>query len=64
MWIVKGVLLGVLIFIVGGFSYAGIHVGIALHRLAQQLEQAPLCTVVAQHTTFEDSLGYCAVRYS
>ena len=37
MWIVKGVLLGILLFIVGGISYAGIRVGIALHELAQRV---------------------------
>lgn len=38
MWIVKGVLLGVLIFAVGGISYAGIRLAIVFHRLAQQIK--------------------------
>ncbi len=38
MWIVKGVLLGILLFIVGGISYAGIRIGIAVYRLAQALK--------------------------
>jgi hypothetical protein len=38
MWIIKGVLLGLLLFIVGGISYVGIRTAIALHRLAQQLK--------------------------
>ena len=36
MWIVKGVLLGTVLFIVGGISYVGIRIGIALYRLVQQ----------------------------
>jgi len=36
MW--KGVLLGILLFIVGGISYAGIRVGIVLYRLGQQVK--------------------------
>lgn len=32
MWIVKGVLLGILLSIVGGLSYVGIRLAIALHR--------------------------------
>lgn len=38
MWIVKGVLLGIVLFIVGGISYAGIRVGIVLYRLGQQVK--------------------------
>jgi hypothetical protein len=35
MWIVKGILLGVVIFIVAGISYILIRVGITKYRLAQ-----------------------------
>lgn len=35
MWIVKGVLLGVVIFIVAGISYILIRVGITKYRIAQ-----------------------------
>jgi hypothetical protein len=35
MWLVKGVLLGVVIFIVGGVLYTVISVRIVMHRLAQ-----------------------------
>jgi cell division protein FtsX len=35
MWLVKGVLLGVVIFIVGGILYTVIRVRIVMHRLAQ-----------------------------
>ena len=35
MWIVKGALLGVMIFIVAGISYILIRVGITKYRLAQ-----------------------------
>jgi hypothetical protein len=35
MWIVKGVLLGVVIFIVGGILCSVIRVRIVMHRLAQ-----------------------------
>lgn len=31
MWIVKGVLLGIVLFIIGGISYVGIRIGIALY---------------------------------
>lgn len=34
MRIVKGVLLGIVLFIVGGISYVGIRVGIGLYRVA------------------------------
>lgn len=37
MWIVKGVLLGILLFVVGGISYVGIRIAIAVHRLAEQV---------------------------
>jgi hypothetical protein len=33
MWMVKGILLGILLFIVGGLSYVGIRVAIALRRV-------------------------------
>lgn len=32
MWIVKGALLGILLFIASGLSYVGIRIAIALHR--------------------------------
>lgn len=35
MWIVKGVLLGVVIFLVAGISYILIRVGITKYRIAQ-----------------------------
>ena len=38
MWLVKGVLLGVLIFIVGGILYAVISVRIVMHRLAHSFK--------------------------
>ena len=34
MWIVKGILLGILLFIVGGISYVGIRIGIGWYRVA------------------------------
>lgn len=36
MWIVKAVLLGLVIFIVGGISNTGILVGIAMYRFAHK----------------------------
>lgn len=36
MWIVKGVPLGLVIFIVGGIAYTGILVGIAMYRFAHK----------------------------
>ena len=38
MWIVKGVLLGILLFIVGGLTYIGIRIAIALYLPGQQAE--------------------------
>ncbi len=38
MWIVKGILLGVVIFVVGGISYTLIGVGIGMYRLAQAVK--------------------------
>jgi hypothetical protein len=38
MWILKGVLLGTLLFVVSGISYVGIRVAIGLYRLAQAVK--------------------------
>ena len=38
MWLVKGVLLGVVIFIAGGTLYAVIRVRIVMHQLAQRFK--------------------------
>jgi hypothetical protein len=40
MWIVKGILLGVVIFIVGGISYTLIRVSITKYRLEQAVKSA------------------------
>ena len=40
MWIVKGILLGVVIFIVGGISYTLIRVSITRYRLEQAVKSA------------------------
>lgn len=37
MWIVKGVVLGIVLFIIGGITFVGIDIAIGMHRLAQQL---------------------------
>ena len=41
MWIVKGVLLGVVIFVVAGISYTVIRAGITVYRLQQSAKGAP-----------------------
>ena len=40
MWIVKGILLGIAIFIVGGISYTLIRVSITKYRLEQPVKSA------------------------
>ena len=40
MWIVKGILLGIAIFIVGGISYTLIRVSITKYRLEQAVKSA------------------------
>jgi len=40
MWIVKGILLGVVIFIVGGISYTLIRVSVTRYRLEQAVKGA------------------------
>lgn len=40
MWIVKGILLGVVIFIVGGISYTLIRVSFTRYRLEQAVKSA------------------------
>jgi hypothetical protein len=40
MWIVKGILLGVVIFLVAGISYTVIRAGITIHRLQQSAKGA------------------------
>lgn len=40
MWIVKGILLGVVIFIVGGISYTLIRVSLTRYRLEQAVKSA------------------------
>ena len=40
MWIVKGILIGVVIFIVGGISYTLIRVSITKYRLEQAVKSA------------------------
>lgn len=37
MWVVKGVLLGILLLLVGGISYIGMNIAIGLYRLTQRL---------------------------
>ena len=51
MWIVKGVLLGILLFVVGGITYVGILVGIGLYKLREAaIERA--AQIKAGLTTF------------
>jgi len=38
VWIPKGILLGIVLFIVGGISFVGIDIAIGLYRLTQQLK--------------------------
>ena len=40
MWIVKGILLGVVIFLVGGISYTVIRLRITMYRLEQSARSA------------------------
>jgi len=49
MWIVKGILLGVVIFIVGGISYTLIRVSITRYRLEQAVKGATRYLEIAIH---------------
>ena len=49
MWIVKGVVLGVVIFIVGGISYTVIRMGSTMYRLAQSAKGASRYYAIAFH---------------
>jgi hypothetical protein len=54
MWILKGVLLGTLLFVVSGISYVGIRVAIGLYRLAQAVKAG-----TASHAAHSGIFGDC-----